>query len=268
MKIAFSTLACPRWTFSDVYTTAKDLGFDGIEIRGIADEMFAPKIKAFDKSHIYATIEKLNKLAIEIPILTSASELAVYSKQENAISEAYAYIDLAQKLSIPYVRVMCTNSPQPDGGDIDLALRQYKDVCEYAQGKHVTPLMETNGMFSDSMLLKNFMDSVGYENCGVLWDIHHPYRYNGEDMYQTAENLEKYIKHVHVKDSIVLNGSVCYKLMGQGNIPVTQAMNALKKMGYDGYVSLEWVKRWNMDLEDPGIVLSHFVEYIKQFNIR
>jgi len=30
MKLAFSTLGCPSYAWTDVYPMAKDLGFDGI----------------------------------------------------------------------------------------------------------------------------------------------------------------------------------------------------------------------------------------------
>ena len=33
MKFSFSTLACPGYTWADIYSMAKDLGFDGIEVR-------------------------------------------------------------------------------------------------------------------------------------------------------------------------------------------------------------------------------------------
>jgi len=36
MKIGFSTLGCPDWTLSEILATAKDLGYNGVEIRGIA----------------------------------------------------------------------------------------------------------------------------------------------------------------------------------------------------------------------------------------
>lgn len=36
MKFSFSTLACPGYTWADIYSMAKDLGFDGIEVRGWA----------------------------------------------------------------------------------------------------------------------------------------------------------------------------------------------------------------------------------------
>ena len=32
MKISFSTLACPDYSWTEIYTMAKDLGFDGIEV--------------------------------------------------------------------------------------------------------------------------------------------------------------------------------------------------------------------------------------------
>ncbi len=40
------------------------------------------------------------------------------------------------------------------------------------------------------------------------------------------------------------------------------AATSLHALGYVGYVSLEWVKRWNPDLQEPGVVFSHFVSYM------
>ena len=35
MKLAFSTVGCPDFQWSEIYSMAKDLGFDGIEVRGL-----------------------------------------------------------------------------------------------------------------------------------------------------------------------------------------------------------------------------------------
>ena len=35
MKTAFSTLGCPGWSWDEIFATAKDLGLDGIEVRGV-----------------------------------------------------------------------------------------------------------------------------------------------------------------------------------------------------------------------------------------
>ena len=50
MKIAFSTLGCPDFSWSDIYSMAKDLGFDGIEIRGLGNEIFAVKAQPFTEA--------------------------------------------------------------------------------------------------------------------------------------------------------------------------------------------------------------------------
>ena len=46
-----------------------------------------------------------------------------------------------------------------------------------------------------------------------------------------------------------------YRMMGYGDVPVADAVTLLDRAGFDGFFSLEWVKRWNPDLQEPGIVL-------------
>ena len=46
MKLAFSTLGCPEWSWVDIQAMARDLGFDGIEIRGLGQEIQAAKVTA------------------------------------------------------------------------------------------------------------------------------------------------------------------------------------------------------------------------------
>lgn len=72
MKTAFSTLGCPGWSWDEIFATAKDLGLDGIEVRGVENEMFAPSIRAFNEKHLDETRARLEKAGMEIPMLTSA----------------------------------------------------------------------------------------------------------------------------------------------------------------------------------------------------
>lgn len=262
MKLAFSTLGCPSWSFSEICSTAKDLGYDAVEIRGIDREMYAPDIKAFNAENLAKTKERLARLNLNVCMLTSGATLAVYGKKEEAVAEVKAYIDLAQELNAPYVRVMCTDQPYPDGGDLTLAKKLYAEVCEYGQERGVTPLMETNGLFADTGVLAEFLDGLNVE-CGALWDINHPYRFMNESVETTIKNLGSHIKHVHLKDSVVTGSRVQYKMPGMGDLPIERALTLLKEAGYDGYYSLEWVKRWNQELEEPGIVFSHFVSYMQ-----
>ena len=61
MKLSFSTLGCPDFSWQDIYSMAKDLGFDGIELRGLGDEIFSIHAKPFQPEHIDKTIEQLKQ---------------------------------------------------------------------------------------------------------------------------------------------------------------------------------------------------------------
>ena len=47
MKLGFSTIGCPEWDWAEILGTAKDMGIDGIEIRGVEDELDPMKITIF-----------------------------------------------------------------------------------------------------------------------------------------------------------------------------------------------------------------------------
>jgi len=261
MKLCFSTIGCPDWSLKDCLTIGKDLGFKGIEIRSIQNNVFAPSMKDFTED-LDKTIDYLNKYDIKIAMLTTGCALANHN-DETAVNRAKEYIDLANKLNVPYIRVMSTDKPYFDGGDIELCKKQYKEIVAYAKDKNVIPLMETNGLFVDSKLLASFLDEIG-EGCGALWDTHHPYRFNDEDIDTTINNLGRHIKYVHLKDSIIEKGKVSYKMMGYGDMPLEKIIKSLISNGYDGYYTLEWVKMWNKDLEDAGIVFAHYANYMNR----
>lgn len=264
MKIAFSTLGCPDWTFEEIFSTAKDMGIQGIEVRGIGKELYAPHIRAFQPARIEQTKKQLISVGMEIPMLTSSACIGSEAGMTDSyIAESNEYIDLAQALGTPYIRVLCSANPGPDVKiDLPFLADVYSRICAYGEGKGVTPLIETNGELADSAVMAKLLGMVRSKNHGVLWDIHHPFRYFGESPEKTAANLQGEIKYLHVKDSVRKDGQVQYRMMGYGDVPALDALRAVKATGYDGYVSLEWVKRWNPDLEEPGIVFAHFANYM------
>jgi fatty-acyl-CoA synthase len=173
------------------------------------------------------------------------------------------YIRLAEKLDVKYVRVLISPNIRQEPVDTDEAALRMRILCDYAKKHGVTVLVETNGVLADSDVMLKFIESISRENVGVLWDIHHPYRFFGEAPEDTYGKLKPYIKHVHVKDSVMQDDTVIYKIMGKGDIPVRKCLDLLRQGGYDGFVSLEWMKRWNPVLEEPGLVFPHFMEYMK-----
>ncbi len=266
MKISFSTLACPDFSWTDIYSMAKDLGFNGIEVRGIGEETNVVRAKPFTAEKVDATAAKLQKLGLEVPCLSTGCCLKFADKINETIAEITAHVDLAAKLGTSYIRVLADLTPEPQGEVDDNAVCEaLKTVAGIAEEKNVMLLVETNGVYSDTARLRKLLDNVNSKAVGALWDMHHPYRYMGETGQQTVENLGDYIKFIHVKDSEIVDGKLAYKLMGEGDMPLHEMLSALQKIGYDGYISLEWVRRWSRDLYAPGIVFPQFARYMKPY---
>lgn len=266
MKIAFSTLGCPDFDWSDIYSMAKDLGFDGIEIRGLGKDIFAVKAQPFTEAELPNTIRKLKELRLEIPCLSSGCCLKFADKAEQNYNEIVQYIELANKLGTPYVRILADLEPQPQGDvDDEAVLAQLRRLIPIAEEKGVTMLIETNGVYTDTKRLAELLESAASDAVGALWDLHHPYRFAGESADTTVKNLGAFIKYVHAKDSVVQDGRVSYRMMGEGDLPMDDFMMALRSVNYDGYISLEWVKRWASDLSDAGVVFPHFVNYMSSY---
>jgi fatty-acyl-CoA synthase len=266
MKIAFSTLGCPDFSWTDIYSMAKDLGFDGIEIRGLGTEIFAVRAQPFTGSQLPETLKKLSSLHLEIPCLSSGCCLKFADRAEENHREIVQYINLASRLGTPYIRILADLEPHPAGEvDDNTVLAALRRLAPAAEEKGVTLLVETNGVYANTARLRELLDNVASDSVAALWDIHHPYRFAGETPGKTVQNLGAYIKYVHVKDSVAEDGVIKYRMMGEGDLPIDDMVFALRSINYDGYVTLEWVKRWAADLGDAGVVFPHFVNYMKHY---
>lgn len=264
MKLAFSTVGCPDWSFEEIFVTAKDLGYSAIEIRGIEHEIYAPHLKIFSEPRMEQTMRKLASAGLCISVLASNAVIGTPQIAESGKKEAFEYIDLAGKTGVPFVRILISPRPDPDDIDIDTAVSVYSAICEYAGNKKVTPLIETNGAFANSATLREFMGKITSNNKGVLWDINHPCRFFGETAQVTFDNIGEYVKYMHIKDSIAGDaGKIIYKMTGHGDLPVREIVKLMAGAGYDGFLSLEWTKRWQPELQEPGIVFSHYANYMQ-----
>jgi fatty-acyl-CoA synthase len=266
VKISFSTLACPEYSWADIYSMASDLGYDGIEVRGLGNEISAFNAKPFSAGEIDKTLKKLKKLSLEIPCLSSGCCFKSADFLDDNLNELEKYIALAKKLGTPFIRVLADRNPDVGGEvDDDVVIEGLKAAAVLAEKADVYLLAETNGVYADTARLKRVLDAVGSKCVAALWDIHHPYRYMNEAPVDTIANIGSYIKYVHVKDSVMKNGKVEYRMCGEGDLPLEAAFSALAAISYNGYISLEWVKRWASELQDAGIVFPQYAEYMRPY---
>jgi len=266
MKLAFSTLGCPDFDWSDIYSMAKDFGFNGIELRGLGDEIFSIHAHPFRRENIESTRKQLSDLRLEICCLSSGCPINDKATAEETVTELREYIDTAALLGTPYIRVLADSRAEPSAEvDDDVVIDSLKALVPYAEEKGVILLVETNGAYADTRRLANLLNEIASDNVAALWDFHHPYRFFGESAETTIQNLGAYIKYCHIKDSVIENGDVVYRMCGEGDLPIESFINALKSVNYDGYISLEWLKKYAPELSDAGIVFPHYANFMSRF---
>ncbi|MCQ2482826.1 MAG: AMP-binding protein [Clostridia bacterium] len=267
MKISFSTLACPDFTWSEIYSMASDFGFNGIELRGLGNNIKSYMALPFTSEQLPATVAKLKSLKLEIPCLSSGEPINNPDTIDAAIEEITQYAKLANKLNASYIRVLGDKNPAPTGDvDDEVVYNNLLKLIPIAEEYNVTLLVETNGVYADTLRLRHLLDRVNSRKIAALWDMHHPYRFFNEAPEDTVNNLGDYIKYTHVKDSVMgEDNKVHYRLMGSGDLPLTDMFNALTSINYIGYVSLEWVYRWMQELDDAGIAVPQFAGYMAQY---
>jgi sugar phosphate isomerase/epimerase len=76
--------------------------------------------------------------------------------------------------------------------------------------------------------------------------------------------LRKYIHHTHIKDAKLVDGQPHYTLLGQGDVPIFEAIGALAKGGYKGYYSFEWEKLWHPEIAEPEIAIADYPVAMKR----
>ena len=267
--LSFSTLGCPDWSFQQIIEFAALHGYQGIEIRGILHQMDLTKCNEFSNlDNISATLSRLQEKKLQLVDLGSSANLHIANaviRQDN-LDEAKRFIDLAQKVNCPFIRVFPNNLPkdQEKQATLELIIEGLKDLGEYAKGTSVNVLMETHGDLVHSEDLETVMKSVNHSQTGLVWDIANMWTITKEPPAQVYDKLKKYIRHAHIKDAKLVNGEPQYVFLGQGEVPIFEAIDLLQKGGYKGFYSFEWEKLWHPELAAPELALADYPEAMKK----
>src|SRR4030095_5871818 len=163
LKLSFSTLGCPDWTFEKIASFAAENDYSAIEVRGIQRQMDLTKCKEFTAENISATLRLMKDKGIKFVNLGSSAEMhpSDLTERQKHLDEAKRFIDLAAKLNCPYIRVFPNKLPKEDRDKtIDVIINGLKETGNYADGTPVTVLMETHGDVVESAVLKQIMDAV------------------------------------------------------------------------------------------------------------
>jgi sugar phosphate isomerase/epimerase len=261
--LAFSTLGCPDWNFEKITDFAAQHNYQGIELRGLLHEMDLTKCPEFNSpQNIAETLSLMKDKNLAFVDLGSSTSLHISDLKERTknLNEAKRFIDLAQKINCPFIRVFPNQIPkdQDKNETMNLITKGLLDLGDYAKGSNVSVLMETHGDLVWSDDLKKIMVSAFNDHTGLVWDVTNMWSITKEPPEEVYKKLKKYIRHTHIKDLKMVDGKEHYVLLSQGEVPIFTAIDALQKGGYKGYYSFEWEKLWHPEIAEPEIAIANY----------
>jgi sugar phosphate isomerase/epimerase len=180
-----------------------------------------------------------------------------------------AFLALAEELGAPMIRVF--------GGDwregwteeqvFAATAALLNEVAPNAERHGVAIVLETHDSLSSSRTVAEVLRHVPSRAVGALWDTHHPYRM-GESPDQVIDALGDRILHFHVKDARRNDAARTgwdLVLLGEGEVPVKDSVTTLVRRGYDGWVSIEWEKKWHPQIEEPEVALPQHAKLLREW---
>lgn len=265
MKIGWSTLGNPDWTIEQVAEAAKQYGYDGVELRILDGEVITPDLIRQNRDRL----KRLFGGDLELVGLGSSVRLALPDPAEHARQEATLaeYVDLAQELGVPLVRVFGGQRPEGDSDEaaverVGESLRKIEPIAAKAG---VTVALETHDSFSKSALVARALAKAPGKGVGALWDTHHPHRM-GEAVAEIWTNLSDRLVHVHLKDArLRADGGWDLIPLGDGEVACREILRALALRGYSGYVVMEWEKKWHPEIADPNVAMPQHIAKAREW---
>lgn len=268
-KLAYTTLACPDWTWEQILERTREYGYQGLELRGVEGEMDLTRARPFTPANLAATKRELADRGLPVCCLDTSVRLHE-TDASASLDEGRRHIDLAAELGSPHVRVFGDRIPEgePRESVLERVASGLIALGQHAEGTGVQVLLESHGDFSRSEDLAETLARAQHPNVGVLWDVHHPFRFQGEPVSETYNRLREWIRHTHLKDSRATPEGPRYCLVGQGDVPLEEVLRLLREGGYDGWLSFEWEKKWHPEIEAPEAALPAYVAAIREVEAR
>ena len=252
-RIAFSTLAFPDASLATAVSLGRKWGYDGVELRLIDGELIDPSMPAAARAAV-----KRTAAAAGLPIVAVDSSIRLTG--EDPGPQLRQFLELASDWESPLVRVfggpLAAEDPARTA-QLQAASRALEASVPVSERLGVAVGVETHDAFSASSTLASLLEMVESGWVGAVWDSHHPHRM-GERPAEVHANLAGRVLLAQVKDARRAperDDGWQLVLLGEGEVPVQEMVALLAHGGYQGWVSVEWEKRWHPEIEEPEVAL-------------
>jgi len=244
---AFSSLGCVDLPLDEVLALAARHGLDAVELRGLGGSLDVPAWLAQAYGSPEAFAEHVRRSPVRIAALDTSLRLTGGSAADR--EEFLQFIPWAEAAGIPRLRVF-------DGGGrtlTDDGLAQALDTLAWwhalrrKNGWRTDLMVETHDALVTTPAIQRFL-AAAPAGTALLWDAHHTWRLGGEAPVDTWAAIRAAVVHLHVKDSVGIPSErhpYTYVPPGRGEFPMAALLDALRRDGYAGVVSLEWERHWH-----------------------
>ncbi|QVL34650.1 sugar phosphate isomerase/epimerase [Telmatocola sphagniphila] len=255
MKLAFSTNAYLKFSFAEATSRLAGLGYEGIEIMADVPHAWPAYILP---EQIQSLKDNLTKNRLQISNINSFMMHAISDPRQLywypswiemdsnyrqvRITHTKRALTLAKALGAKCITTE-PGGPVEKGQSWQSALKLFiemiKPVAEHAEKEGVLLLVEPEPelLIETADQFEEFMKHIDSPAIGLNFDIGHSYCVS-DDPATTVERLAKYLKHVHLED-IAATRKHHHLVPGEGVIDFKPVIQSLKKIGYDGWVTIE-----------------------------
>ena len=270
VKLAGHTMATPEFDVFEALRFFKKLGLDGAEIvvqtgyeSGIpyeADDAFVRRVR-----------EEADALGIAVaattPYLNRYNDLDEAVRQKE-VAMLKRVIDMTRILGGGSIRIyggaFQDEETDPDGAKLAQLVKSLRECGDYAAQYGIRLSIENHfgTMTTTAHRTMEVIKAIGHPNVGVLYDQANLAFFPAEE-YEEALALQKdHIFYVHVKDLVYRGGkpqkfrsdsvshiseeirTVYSRFPGDGVLDWPAILRGLRDIGYDGWLSLEYERRW------------------------
>jgi sugar phosphate isomerase/epimerase len=256
IKLAFSTVACPKWDFDTIAAKAKEYGYHGVEIRGFLNESILTASNVFltDPAKLKSLF---NYHGIEIACLASSIAMTGNKRRDKRLAEdCKRFIDTAAQLDCKLVKIFDTEvHPGQSRASAGIAFGNWLlPLGDYAAQRDISIVVENTLSFRSAKELWLILDRISHPSVGVCWDLFNAVQI-GEPPSVSVPVLNSKIQYVQVQDATIGALGATYCKLGEGEVPVEKFIRRLLGIGYDGWITFEWEKAWLPNIAEPEEVL-------------
>jgi len=291
MKIAGHTMGTPEYTLEAAVKLSAGMGLDGIEIIIAADGYPCAIPQDADDAAVQKVAKMISAAGLQVAGLTPY--LNLFNSLDETVRERECaglrrVIDMAAILGaqnrVKSGGKFVDGETDGDGKKLDALVRSMRSCGDYALGRGVVLSLENHfgTMTTSAKETARIVRLIDHPAVGILYDQANLAFFPAEEYEEAIELQKDKIFFVHCKDLVYRGGSpqkpiftnvshidesvrtVHSRVPGDGILDWPGILKALKGIGYDGWISLEYERRWQkLDLPDASIGMPRGAQHIR-----